>query len=147
VYLSPFPLDIAANAGNGTISDISIDGHANAETQTFGLTDADAAGTTSQLHISGSGNHVYLQTDANTKLGLLSTILKNKLSPNALIRFGGCDTASGSDNIAQATSQDLNAKTIGAPYLVKPVLFLPDLSEYGYWNNYSNGVWTGITIF
>jgi RHS repeat-associated protein len=132
-----------AAAANGGISDIDVDGHADADTQTFGTTASDATASGSQIAL-GPDGQAYLESSPNDpNKQLLSDVLKGKLNSGAKIHLDGCDAGAGNNNIAQAVSKGTGAETYASP---TPVLGRgnngPSYAPEG-WNVYVNGVNVG----
>jgi len=132
-----------AAAANGGISDIDIDGHASAVTQTFGTSASDANAQGSQIALGPDGQAYLESSPLDPNKQLLSDVLKGKLNSGAKIHLDGCDAGAGNNNIGQAVSKGTGTTTYASP---TPVLGRGN-NGLSYapagWNVYVNGVNTG----
>jgi hypothetical protein len=132
--------NIVSNAGANSISNITVDGHGSANTQTFGYTDADLYAQGSQIALGNGNNDPYLKSSNNDPGIPLAKLLQGKLSPGAVVNLLGCDTGSPGTadkplpNIAQSVSSALGAISVGSPGLVNSL----NQSNAGF-NVYANG--------
>ncbi len=106
----------SAAAANGGISNITINGHADQNSQAFDESQAAADGNASELVQGASGNPwtAVLRSGPTDKGTPIAQILAGKLAKRASIDLQGCSTATGGSNnpnkagnITQAVSHDI----------------------------------------